>query len=79
MLLTPHRTCLSTATLACFPTRPLLVRLQTKQSLPAARFPFARPHSNPSSEQSHMPSRASAAHRHPSSLTSTLPQAIQTP
>jgi hypothetical protein len=34
-----HRTWLSTAMLACFPARPLLVRLQIKQSLPAGPFP----------------------------------------
>jgi hypothetical protein len=40
MPLIPHRTWLSTAMLACFRAGPLLVRLQTKQSLPAARFPI---------------------------------------
>jgi hypothetical protein len=77
--LTPHRTWLSTATLACFPARPLLVRLQTKQSLPAARFPFVRLHSSPSSAQSRMPSKRVTRYRYPSSLTSALSQAIQTP
>jgi hypothetical protein len=77
--LTPHKTWLSTATLACFQARPLLVRLQTEQSLPAARFPIVRLPSNPSSAESRMPSKAASRHRHPSSLTSVLSQAIQTP
>ena len=75
----PHRTWLSTAAPACFPTRPLLVRLQTEQSLPADRFPFVRLNSNPSSVESRIPAKAVSRYRHPRSLTSALTQAIQTP
>jgi hypothetical protein len=77
MPLIPHRTWLSTAMLACFPAGPLLVRI--KQSLPAARFPSARLHSSPSSAQSRMPSKELRRYRYPSSRTSALSQAIQTP
>jgi len=76
---TPHRTWLSTATLACFPARPLLVRLLTEQSFSAARFPTFRLHSNPSSVRSPLPSKAVSRYQHPTSLTSALAQAIQNP
>jgi hypothetical protein len=79
MPLTPHRTWLSTAMLACFPPRPLLVRLQAKQSLPAACFPSLRLHSRPPSAQSRMPSKAISRYRYPNSLTSPVSQAIQNP
>lgn len=79
MFLTPHRTCLSFATLACLPTRPPFLRLRTKQSLVRWPSPFAQPHSELSSEQYHMASRAISLSLHNSSLTSTLSQAIQTP
>ena len=77
--MTPHRSWLSTATLACLPARPLLVRLQTEQSPPAAHFPFVQLNPNSSSAASRTPSKAVGRYRHPSSLTSSLPQAIQTP
>jgi hypothetical protein len=67
-----HRTWLSTAMLACFPARPLLVRLQTKQSLPAARFPPVRLHSSPSLAPSRIPSKAVSRYPYPNSLTSAL-------
>ena len=79
MPLTPHKSWLSTAILACFPARSLLVRLQTEQSLPAARFPFVRLNSNSSSAASSTPSKAVSRYPHLSSQTSSLPQAIQTP
>jgi hypothetical protein len=77
--LTPHRSWLSTATLASFPARPLLVRLQTEQSPPTAHFSFVRLNPNSSSAASRTPSKLVSRCRHPSSLTSSLPQAIQTP
>jgi hypothetical protein len=77
--LTPHRTWLSSATLACLPTRPLLLRLQAEQSLPAGRFPFVRLSSNPSSAESRMPSKALRHYRRPNSLISAVPQSIQNP
>jgi hypothetical protein len=58
MPLTPHRSWLSTAMLACLPARPLLVRLQPEHALPAARFPLLRLNLNPSSASSRTPSRA---------------------
>jgi hypothetical protein len=76
---TPHRTWLSTATLPCFPARPLLLRLQAKKSLQPARFPSVRLHSSPSSAQSRMPSKAVSRYRHSNSLTPPLSQAIQNP
>jgi hypothetical protein len=79
MPLTPHKNWLSTALLACFPARPLLVRLQAEQSLPAARFPFVRLNKNSSPAASSTPSKAVSRYPHLSSLTSPRPQAIQNP
>src|ERR1700722_14313225 len=79
ILLTPHRTCLSFATLACFPTRPPFLRLCTKPGPSRLPSPVAQPHSERFPEQYHMPSRVICLSLLPNSLTSTLSQAIQTP
>ena len=78
--LTPHRIWLSTATLACFPARPLLMRLHTRTEPPAPRFPSARLRLKPPLRHSLacLP-KQSAAIGYPSSLTSAFSQAIQTP
>ena len=79
MPLIPHKGWLSTATLACLPTRPLRVRLQTEHTLPEGRSPSLRLNLSPSSASSRTPSRAG---NRPSLLTrmaSPLRQAIQTP
>jgi hypothetical protein len=79
VFLTPHRTDLSFATLACLPTRPVLLRLRTRPRPSRLPSPLVQPHTDLFSEQNHMPSRAICLSLHPSSLTSKLSQAIQTP
>jgi hypothetical protein len=79
MFLTPHRTCLSFATLACLPTRPPFLRLCTKPGLSRLPSPVAQPHSELFPEQYHMPSKVICLSLLPDSLTSKFSQAIQTP
>jgi hypothetical protein len=79
MPLTPHKSWLSTATLGCFPARPLLVRLRTEHSLPTARFSLLRLNWSPSSASSRTPSREPSRPCHLTSPASLLPRAIQTP
>ena len=77
--LTPHRTWLSTAILACFPARLLFVRLQPKQSFPAPRFPSVRLHPSPSSALPRTPARQLRLSCLLTSPASALRQAIQNP
>jgi hypothetical protein len=77
--LTPHRTWLSTAMIACSPARPLPVRLQTKQSFSAPRFQFIPLHSSPFSALLRMPSRQLGLSCLLTSPASALRQAIQNP
>ena len=79
MLLTRHKVWISTATIACFPTCPLHVCLQTEQSLPTGRLPSVRINVFPSSAPSHTPSTLIGRRSHPTQPDSPTPQTIQTP
>ena len=79
MLLTRHKVWISTATISCFPTRPLHVCLQTEQSLPAGHLPSLRPNVNSSSEPSTTPSQPIDLTPYPTLRAALLPQTIQTP
>ena len=79
MPLTPLRARVSFATLACLPTRLLLLRLRTRPGHSRLPSPVTRPHSELFPEQYHMPSRVICLSLHPCSPTSKLSQKIQTP
>ena len=79
IFLTPHRTCLSSATIACPPTRPLFLRLRTRPGPSRLPSPLAQPHPELFSGQYHMPSRVICLSLRPSSRTSKLSQPIQAP
>src|ERR1700761_621575 len=77
--LTPHEAWFSTATVACFPARPLHVCLQIEHSLLTARFPLVRPNVSSSSASSCTPCRAIDRACHLTRLPPAPPQAVQTP
>jgi hypothetical protein len=79
MLLTRHKVWISTATIACFPTRPLHVCLQTEHSLVADHLPTVSSYANSSSAPSTTPSQPIDLTRHPALPAALLPRTIETP
>jgi hypothetical protein len=79
MSLTPLRACLSFATPACPPTRPPVLRLETKQNPIRWRFSFAQPYTELFWGHCHTACSTIGRSLHRSSLTSALSEAIQTP
>ena len=79
MLLTHHKVWTSTATTACFPTRPLNVCPKTPHPLLADHLPTVSSYANSSSEPSNTPSQSIGLTRYPALLTALLPRTIETP
>ena len=79
MLLTRHKVWISTATIACFPTRPLHVCLQTEQSLLADHLPTVSSYANSSSAPSTTPSQPIGLTRDPELPAALLPRTIEAP
>jgi hypothetical protein len=79
MLLTRHKVWISTATIACFPTRPLHVYPQTEHGLFADHLPTVSSYANSSSAPSNTPSQPIGLTRYLALLTALLPRTIETP
>jgi Putative transposase len=79
MPLTPHKSWSTAAPIACLPTHPLHLRLQTEHSLPTGRHPSVRINVFPSSAPSHTPSTPIGRRCHLTQPASPMPQTIQTP